>query len=55
MNELSIEQKKIFEDIRHVDEQGNEFWYARELQGTLHYKEWRNFCKVIKLLKSLVR
>ena len=47
MNELSIEQKKIFEDVRHIDEQGNEFWYARELQDALHYKEWRNFCKVI--------
>ena len=24
-----------------------EFWYARELQAALEYKEWRNFTKVI--------
>lgn len=47
MNELSIQQKKLFDDIRHVDEDGHEFWYARELQEILQYKEWRNFQKVI--------
>lgn len=25
----------IFENIKHTDEQGNEFWYARELQKVL--------------------
>ena len=24
----------MFEDIKHIDEFGNEFWYARELQRT---------------------
>ncbi len=37
----------VFEGIKHVDEFGNEFWYARELQKALEYKEWRNFQKVI--------
>ena len=37
----------IFENIKHTDEQGNEFWYARELQKVLEYKDWRNFQKVI--------
>ena len=23
--------EKIFEDIKHIDEYGNEYWYAREL------------------------
>lgn len=36
-----------FEDIKHVDENGEEFWYARELQKILEYTEWRNFKKVI--------
>ena len=36
-----------FEDIKHIDEYGNEFWYARELQGVLDYKEWRKFENVI--------
>ena len=39
---------KTFEDIKHVDEYGNEYWYARELQKVLEYKDWRNFEKVIK-------
>ena len=28
-----------FEDIKHIDENGVEFWYARELQSVLDYKE----------------
>ena len=41
-----------FEDIKHVDEDGNEYWYARELQKVLEYKEWRNFSKVIEKAKE---
>ena len=36
-----------FENIKHIDEYGNEYWYARELQKVLEYKDWRNFQKVI--------
>ena len=45
MNELMV--NKSFEDIKHIDEYGNEFWYARELQSVLDYKEWRKFENVI--------
>lgn len=38
---------KIFESIKYIDEYGNEYWLARELQKVLEYKEWRNFKKVI--------
>lgn len=37
----------LFESIKHINEYGNEFWYARELQKALEYSEWRNFSKVI--------
>ena len=37
-----------FEDIKHIDENGVEFWYARELQSVLDYKEWRKFDGVIQ-------
>lgn len=37
----------LFEFIKHINEYGNEFWYARELQKALEYSEWRNFSKVI--------
>ena len=36
-----------FDNIKHIDEYGNEYWLARELQKVLEYKEWRNFQKVI--------
>lgn len=39
--------ESLFESIRHVNEYGNEFWYARELQAVLEYKEWRNFKRVL--------
>lgn len=39
--------ESLFESIRHTNEYGQEFWYARELQIALEYKEWRNFKKVI--------
>ncbi len=39
--------ESLFESIRHVNEYGQEFWYAREMQIALEYKEWRNFKRVI--------
>lgn len=32
---------QTFEDIKHIDEDGQEFWYARELQRVLEYAQWR--------------
>ena len=43
---------KTFDDIKHIDENGVEFWYARELQKVLEYKEWRNFLKVLNKAKK---
>ena len=37
----------IFEAIKHIDEFGNEYWLARELQVVLEYKLWQNFNNVI--------
>lgn len=36
-----------FEGIRREDEQGNEFWSARELAPLLEYHKWQNFSQVI--------
>ncbi|WP_028456212.1 DNA damage-inducible protein D [Chitinilyticum litopenaei] len=36
-----------FEGIRHKDEEGNEFWLARELAPLLDYQAWRNFVLVM--------
>lgn len=43
---IAIEYKQ-FEDIKHTDENGIEFWYARELSPVLDYTKWENFNKVI--------
>ena len=43
--------ESLFESIKHIDENGVEFWYARELQIALEYKEWRNFKKIIEKAK----
>ena len=40
-----------FEEIKHIDEFGMEFWYARELMKVLSYKDWRYFDAVIKKAK----
>ena len=48
MNELKEYTERLFEDIKHIDENESEFWYARELQMTLGYKRWDKFCNVIE-------
>lgn len=52
MNEISKYNEIIFENIKHIDEYGNEFWYARELFKALEYKDWRNFLKVLNKAKE---
>lgn len=47
-NEIARYNEETFESIKHVNEYGNEFWYARELQSILEYTEWRNFQKLIE-------
>ena len=47
MLELQNYNEKTFDDIKQIDEFGNEYWYARELQKVLEYKDWRNFKKVL--------
>ena len=42
---------QTFEDIKHIDENGIEYWNARELQVVLNYKEWRKFENVINKAK----
>ena len=48
MNKLEKINETIFESIKHVDDDGNEYWYARELQKVLEYTEWRKFNGVIE-------
>ena len=49
--ELAEYSEQTFENIKHYTEDGQEFWYARELQAVLEYAEWRNFQNVINRAK----
>ncbi|ADL34657.1 DNA-damage-inducible protein [Butyrivibrio proteoclasticus B316] len=47
MTSLKGKEYRRFEDIKHVREDGSEFWSARELAPVLEYNQWRNFNNVI--------
>lgn len=50
-NEIARYSEETFESIKHVDEYGYEFWYARELQRVLEYTQWRRFADAIERAK----
>ena len=52
MNEIKEYTEKIFEDIKHINENGDEYWNARELMPLLEYTEWRKFKGVI--IKAII-
>ncbi|MDD4962011.1 MAG: DNA damage-inducible protein D [Candidatus Marinimicrobia bacterium] len=47
-NRLEERHKKTFDDLKHLNEAGQEFWYARQLSKALDYSEYRNFIPVIQ-------
>lgn len=52
MKEIEKYRDNTFENIKHVDENGVEYWFARDLQKALEYTEWRNFEKVVEKAKT---
>ena len=52
MGEIKNYNQSIFENIKHINEYGQEFWYARELQIALEYEKWDNFKNVIDKAKE---
>ena len=44
--------EEIFEKLKHVNEYGQEFWYARELQVALEYSQWRYLKEAIERAKT---
>ena len=51
MSELSIYSEHTFESIKHINEDGQEYWLARELQPVLEYAQWRRFSDAIERAK----
>ena len=48
MTDLIEKHQVTFEGIKHIDEEGREFWLARELYPLLEYKRWDAFKKVVE-------
>lgn len=50
--EISKPKASLFEQIRHTDENGNEYWMARQLSKVLDYTDFRNFTGVIEKARN---
>lgn len=44
---LQTYSQETFDSIKHYAENGEEFWFARELSKILQYQDWRNFQNAI--------
>lgn len=51
MSEVTIYDEHTFESIKHINEAGQEYWLARELQVVLEYTQWRRFFDAIERAK----
>jgi len=52
MKEIKEYTERLFEDIKHIDENGNEYWLARELMPLLEYSKWERFSNTIDNAKN---
>jgi DNA-damage-inducible protein D len=52
MSEIIKYSDQTFESIKHINEHGQEYWFARELQNILEYAQWRRFNETIDRAKS---
>lgn len=55
MSDIEKQHNSIFEQIRRIDENGNEFWSARDMAKVLEYSEYRHFIPVIEKAKEACR
>ena len=55
MNKIRRFEHKTFEQLRHITDDGMEYWSARELYPVLEYVQWRNFEQVIEKAKEACR
>ena len=54
-NKLSNPNQTVFEQIKEMDENGNEFWGARKISKILEYSEFRHFLPVVERAKEACR
>lgn len=53
--QINVQHQATFDGIRHLDEEGNEYWLARQLAKVLEYSEYRHFLPVIKRARDACR
>ena len=51
MTDIEKINESLFESIKHINEYGQEYWTARELQPVLEYKQWRQFHDIVEKAK----
>ena len=44
---IAQQHHATFEEVRQFDEDGNEFWSARDIAPLLEYQDWSNFMQVV--------
>ena len=49
---LSKKAMSLFESIKHIDEEGIDYWTSRALWKVLEYNEYRNFLPVVEKAKT---
>ncbi len=52
MSNMQKYSDKTFEEIKHINEYGSEYWLARELAPVLEYARWENFYNVLEKAKE---
>lgn len=52
MTEIIKYNEQTFESIKHISENGEEYWLARELMLVLDYKRWDKFLNIIEKAKN---
>jgi DNA-damage-inducible protein D len=55
MNKIEKYENNTFDSIRKSDQNGNEYWEARELQKVLEYSQWRRFEDAINRARKACR
>lgn len=50
-----VKSNSPFDDIRHLNSDGQEYWSARELQTILGYTKWQNFEEAVERAKISAR
>ena len=50
--DISLHHHQTFEQLRHLNIDGNEYWLARELASTLEYSQYRHFLSVVERAKN---